>query len=156
MEPVERSQVPLSDQRGLVAGVPEESGPDGRRGIESQLRFVTGMDPVGDAHLGAVPAADQAGPGRAADGSDGKVVGEVGPFAEEAIEVGGAGIRIARLAEGPRGLIVGEDEQDVRAFCGTGDGGPQEDEGRQGQHQGEEAAHRRFLDQCDRSADVHV
>ena len=129
-------QVPLAEDRGLVAGGLEQFGKRDLRAVEAAVGVVE--EAVGVAVL----AGEDGGPRRPADGVGHEAPVEAHALLRDAIDVGRLDQlpRIAIGADGLVGVVVGEDEDDVGPLGGEGRG-RREQKGREG----EEAGHGEVL-----------
>ena len=86
--------MPFADQPGFVAGPFQQFWPDRKFCVQSQVGFVTRIDPIGNSQFAAISAGHQTGPRWAANGSDGKRIDQVSPLLEQLIQMRGFGVRM--------------------------------------------------------------
>ena len=140
------AEVPLADECGGVAGLPERRGEgdfverelllEARPGERLVRPVGPARKPVGDAEPGRRLAGEQRRAGRRADGGGGVGVGEAQAGFRHRVERGGAVVLAAVAAEVGPAEVVGEDDDDVEALRGVGGGGEDEREkdGEEGTH----------------------
>jgi hypothetical protein len=108
------AEVPLAEEGGGVPGLLEDLGPGGDGSGEALAAVgLGGVEPVGDADLGGLEAGEDGGPAGGADGGGDEGVGEHRAFSGEAVLVDGLGFLVAVDADGPGGLVVGDDLDEV-------------------------------------------
>ena len=121
------AQVPLAHQAAGVPGVGQDLGQraelaDGAVRVGPRLG-AAGPQVTVDAVLRRDEARQQGGPGGRADGVAGERPREADALGRQAVDVRRADIRVAVAAERPGALVVGQDEEEVRAARRAGGGG---------------------------------
>src|SRR6266511_39129 len=134
------AQVPLADDPGDVAALPEQLGPRNRVGRKAgPVVGLLGRNPIRDSQLRAEAAGEERSPAGRADRRASERVEEAGAFAGQPIHVGRARLAGTVGPDGPDSLIVGDNRDEVarRGFRGPSRRGHDE------RNQGDDEAMRR-------------